>query len=41
MLFVADVIPKELRRVVEFQAQMDPGEKVLGVEISSNTSGRG
>jgi hypothetical protein len=33
MLFVADVIPKELRRIIEFlNQQMDPAE-VLGVEI--------
>jgi hypothetical protein len=33
MLFVADVIPPELRRIIEFlNEQMDPAE-VLGVEI--------
>lgn len=33
MLFVADAIPSELRRIIEFlNAQMDPAE-VLGVEI--------
>ncbi len=33
MLFVADVIPKELRRIIEFlNEQMDPAE-VLGIEL--------
>ena len=33
LIFVADVIPSELRRIVEFlNQQMDPGE-VLAVEI--------
>jgi hypothetical protein len=35
MLFVADKIPSELKRIVEFlNQQMDPAE-VLAVEISS------
>jgi len=39
MIFVADVIPAELRRVVEFlNAQMDPAE-VLAVEVKQYISG--
>src|SRR4051812_24332682 len=40
MLFVADAIPSELRRVVDFlNAQMPPAE-VLAVEIKQYTDGR-
>lgn len=39
MLFVADKIPSELRRIIEFMnEQMDPAE-VLGVEIKQYSSG--
>lgn len=39
MLFVADEIPKELRRIIEFlNEQMDPVE-VLGVEVRKYSSG--
>ena len=39
MIFVADLIPPELQRVVEFlNSQMDPAE-VLAVEIRQFTGG--